>query len=123
MCVNGEVCDMQAHMADPTIHFHHCAEDGYAKDYKLEDHIKLCLNKEEIDWLWTHGPNGEETEHGHCKTQEGGPHLGPEGLLVCDMASCPGGSLSGCVALCARATGCDSTTVSATTVSARRRAL
>jgi len=79
----GDVCDMQAHLAHPTIHFHHCSEDGYAKDYKLEDHVKLCLKKEEIDWLWSHGKDGKKTEHGHCQTKEGEPHLGPEGLLVC----------------------------------------
>jgi hypothetical protein len=79
----GDVCDLQQHMPDPTIHFYHCAEGDYAEDYKLEDHVKLCLPKEEIDWLWNHGRNGEETEHGHCQTKEGEPHLGPEGLLVC----------------------------------------
>ncbi len=80
----GDICDMQAHMADPTIHFHHCAEDGYAEDYELEDHVKLCLKKEEVDWLWSHGKHGEEAENGHCQTKEGEPHLGPEGLLVCN---------------------------------------
>ena len=65
---------MQQHMADPTIRFHHCSEDGYATNYKLEDHVKLCLKKEEVDWLWNHGKDGEKTEHGHWS------HLGPEGL-------------------------------------------
>jgi hypothetical protein len=74
---------MQQHMADPTIRFHHCSEDGYATNYKLEDHVKLCLKKEEIDRLWNHGKDGKKTEHGHCQTKEGEPHLGPEGLLVC----------------------------------------
>jgi hypothetical protein len=79
----GDVCDIQQHMPDPTIHFHHCAEGDYAEDYKLEDHVKLCLKKAEIDWLWTHNKHGEEAEHGHCQVKEGEPHLGPEGLLVC----------------------------------------
>ena len=81
----GNICDMQGHMTGPTIHFQGCSEHGYATDYKLEDHVKLCLSKEEIDWLWNHGRNGEKTEHGHCQTKEGKPHLGdgPEGLLVC----------------------------------------
>ena len=81
----GDVCDMSKHMADATIHFHHCAEDGYAEDYKLEDHVKLCIKKEEVDWLWNHGKDGKKTEHGHCQTKEGEPHVGPEGLLVCYM--------------------------------------
>ena len=85
---------MQQHMADPTIRFHHCSEDGYATDYALEDHVKLCLKKEEIDWLWNHGRNGKETEHGHCQTEEGEPHLGPEGLLVCLV--CESTTLTGC---------------------------
>ena len=84
MCVNGEVCDMQAHMADPTIHFHHCAEGDYAQAYALEDHVKLCLKKEEIDWLWNHGKRGSPIGH-HCQ-KEGEPHLGPEGLLVCQVS-------------------------------------
>jgi hypothetical protein len=88
----GDVCDMMAHMPDATIHFHRCAEDGYAEDYKLEDHVKLCLKKEEIDWLLTHDKDGEETEHGHCQTSDGMPHLGPEGLLVCNK-------LNGCTIL------------------------
>ena len=78
----GDLCDMQRHMAGPTIRFHHCSEDGYATDYKLEDHVKLCLNKEEIDWLWNHGKHGSPVGH-HCQNGEGEPHLGPEGLLVC----------------------------------------
>ena len=71
----GDVCDMQQRMPDPTIHFYHCSEHGYAEDYKLEDHVKLCLQKEEIGWLWDHGQ--------HCQTEGGKPHFGPEGLLVC----------------------------------------
>ena len=82
----GDVCDMSKHMADATIHFHHCAEDGYAEDYKLEDPVKLCIKKKEVDWLWNHGKDGKKTEHGHCQTKEGQPHLGPEGLLVCQEA-------------------------------------
>ena len=85
----GDICDLQGHMADPTIHFHHCSEHGYATDYKLEDHVKLCLEKEEVDWLWNHGKDGKKTEApglGHCQTKEGQPHLGPEGLLVCDFS-------------------------------------
>ena len=54
--------------------------------------MKLCLKKEEIDWLWTHDKDGEETEHGHCQTETGGPHLGPEGLLVC-VSSVSGGAV------------------------------
>ena len=54
--------------------------------------IQLCLKKEEIDWLWNHGKHGEETEHGHCQTKEGEPHLGPEGLLVCQYCG-PAGKL------------------------------
>ena len=73
---------MQQHMADPTIRFHHCSEDGYATNYKLEDHVKLCLKKEEIGWLWNHGKHGSPVGH-HCQNGEGEPHLGPEGLLVC----------------------------------------
>ena len=86
----GDICDLQGHMADPTIHFHHCSEHGYATDYKLEDHVKLCLEKEEVDWLWNHGKDGKKTEApglGHCQTKEGQPHLGPEGLLVCAFPS------------------------------------
>ena len=83
----GDVCYMSKHMADATIHYHHCAEDGYAEDYKLEDHVKLCIKKEEVDWLWNHGKDGKKTEHGHCQTMEGQPHLGPEGLLVCPTSS------------------------------------
>ena len=78
----GDLCDMQRHMADPTIRFHHCSEDGYATNYKLEDHVKLCLKKEEIGWLWNHGKHGSPVGH-HCQNGEGEPHLGPEGLLVC----------------------------------------
>jgi hypothetical protein len=81
----GDVCDLQAHMAHPTIHFYHCSEDGYAQAYALEDHVKLCLKKEEVDWLWNHGPHGQE-EGTHCQTKEGQPHLGPEGLLVCEYS-------------------------------------
>ena len=46
-----------------------------------------ALKKEEVDWLWNHGPDGEKTEHGHCQTKEGVPQLGPEGLLVCPNAA------------------------------------
>ena len=91
----GDVCDVQQHMPDPTIHFYHCSEDDYAQAYALEDHVKLCLKKEEVDWLWNHGKDGEKTEHGHCQTKEGQPHLGPEGLLVCPLIiSCATGPVA-----------------------------
>ena len=97
---------MMAHMPDPTIHFHHCAEGGYATDYKLEDHVKLCLEKEEVDWLWNHGKDGKKTEApglGHCQTKEGQPHVGPEGLLVCTV-----GDSADCFLLSATLTSCSS---------------
>ena len=59
-----------------------------------------ALKKEEVDWLWNHGPDGEKTEHGHCQ-KEGEPHLGPEGLLVCQATVC--GDSAGeaaCIAAC-----------------------
>mgnify|MGYP006201001213 CR=1 FL=1 len=54
-----------------------------------------ALKKEEVDWLWNHGPDGEKTEHGHCQ-KEGEPHLGPEGLLVCSVPYCSK-ALLGCL--------------------------
>jgi hypothetical protein len=84
----GDVCDMQDHMPGSTTHFQQCSESGFADDYKLEDHVKLCLEKGQIDWLWNHDMHGKKTEApglGHCQTKEGEPHLGPEGLLVCDI--------------------------------------
>ena len=71
-----------------TTHFQQCSESGFADNYEPEAHVKLCLEKGQIDWLWNHGRNGKETEHGHCQTQEGVPHLGPEGLLVCASWKC-----------------------------------
>ena len=47
----------------------------------------MCIKKEEVDWLWNHGKDGKKTEHGHCQVKEGQPHLGPEGLLVCQSLS------------------------------------
>ena len=91
----GDVCDMQQHMADPTIRFHHCSESGYDTDYKFEDHVKMCLAKEEIDWLWNHGKYGQE-DGGHCKTKDGKPHLGPEGLLVCTSSAPVATTCAGC---------------------------
>ena len=87
----GDICDLQMNGPGSIVHFKNCDRE-YAKDYKLEDHVKLCLKKEEIDWLWTHDKDGEETEHGHCQTSDGMPHLGPEGLLVCNK-------LNGCTIL------------------------
>jgi hypothetical protein len=74
---------MQDHMPGNTTHLQQCAESGFADNYELEAHVKLCLEKGQIDWLWNHGRDGKEAEHGHCQTEEGKPHLGPEGLLVC----------------------------------------
>ena len=79
----GDICAMQDHMPGSKTHFQQCSESGFADEYGLEAHVKLCLEKGQVDWLWNHGRNGEETEHGHCQTKEGDPHLGPEGLLVC----------------------------------------
>jgi len=74
---------------------HHCSESGYDTDYKFEDHVKMCLAKEEIDWLWNHGKYGQE-DGGHCKTKDGKPHLGPEGLLVCTSSAPVATTCAGC---------------------------
>jgi hypothetical protein len=79
----GDVCAMQKHMPGSTTNFQQCSESGFADNYGPDYNVKLCLEKGQIDWLWNHGRKGEETERGHCQTQEGVPHLGPEGLLVC----------------------------------------
>merc|ERR1719506_3214989 len=64
----GDVCTMQKHMPGSTTNFQQCSESGFADNYEPEAHVKLCLEKGQIDWLWNHGPNGKETEHGHCQT-------------------------------------------------------
>jgi hypothetical protein len=78
----SDICAMQEHMPEPTIHLPQCSEGGYPEGNQLKDHVKLCLKKQEIDWLWNHGPHGLKNGH-HCRTEDGKPHLGREGLLVC----------------------------------------
>jgi hypothetical protein len=54
----GDMCDMQTY-GRLTYHpkFQHCSIASYATDFNPTDHVKACVTKEDVAYLW---------ESGHC---------------------------------------------------------
>ena len=77
----GDMCDMQQTYGRLTYHpkFQHCSNASYATDFNLTDHVKACVTKEAVTYLW---------ESGHCHDTFNTTSLPffdsmKEGLLFC----------------------------------------
>ena len=74
----GDMCDMQQTYGRLTYHpkFQHCHIANYATDFNPTDHVKACVTKEDVRYLW---------ESGHCRSNTSLPFFDSmkEGLLFC----------------------------------------
>ena len=77
----GDMCDMQQTYGLLTYHptFQHCHIANYATDFNPTDHVKACVTKEDVTYLW---------ESGHCHYTSNTTSLPffermKEGLLFC----------------------------------------